>query len=142
MFVKYQTFRLVIFTLKITLINYDKNLNEVLLLLQDSYKKLEHLKNIPGDLDIIKKELTKINGLLQVIVDTIKKIDSSSDRYVRLSSAAKFYLENYSFEREIETISQLYSSDPNRLKNIRNLILKSLQDKKLMEKVEFIIKNS
>ncbi len=142
MFVKYQTFRLVIFTLKITLINYDKNLNEVLLLLQDSYKKLEHLKNIPGDLDIIKKELTKINGLLQVIVDTIEKIDNSSDRYVRLSSAAKFYLENYSFEREIETISQLYSSDPNRLKNIRNLILKSLQDKKLMEKVEFIIKNS
>ena len=142
MFVKYQTFRLVIFTLEITLINFDNNLNGVLSRIKDSYQILEHLNDVPGDLEIIKKELAKINGLLQVIVNKLENIDNSSDKYVKLSSAAKFYLQNYSFEREIETMSKLYSDDPNRLKNIRNSILESLQDKKLMEKVESIIKNS
>lgn len=142
MFVKYQTFRLVIFTLEITLINFDNNLNEVLSRIKDSYQILEHLNDVPGDLEIIKKELAKINGLLQVIVNKLENIDNSSDKYVKLSSAAKFYLQNYSFEREIETMSKLYSDDPNRLKNIRNSILESLQDKKLMEKVESIIENS
>ena len=142
MFVKYQTFRLVIFTLEITLINFDNNLNGVLSRIKDSYQILEHLNDVPGDLEIIKKELVKINGLLQVIVNKLENIDNSSDKYVKLSSAAKFYLQNYSFEREIETMSKLYSDDPNRLKNIRNAILESLQDKKLMEKVESIIENS
>ncbi len=142
MFVKYQTFRLVIFTLEITLINFDNNLNGVLSRIKDSYQILEHLNDVPGDLEIIKKELAKINGLLQVIVNKLENIDNSSDKYVKLSSAAKFYLQNYSFEREIETMSKLYSDDPNRLKNIRNAILESLQDKKLMEKVESIIENS
>jgi len=142
LFVKYQTFRLVIFTLEITLINFDNNLNEVLSRIKGSYQILEHLNDVPGDLEIIKKELAKINGLLQVIVNKLENIDNSSDKYVKLSSAAKFYLQNYSFEREIETMSKLYSDDPNRLKNIRNSILESLQDKKLMEKVESIIENS
>ena len=142
MFVKYQTFRLVIFTLEITLINFDNNLNEVLSRIKGSYQILEHLNDVSGDLEIIKKELAKINGLLQVIVNKLENIDNNSDKYVKLSSAAKFYLQNYSFEREIETMSKLYSDDPNRLKNIRNSILESLQDKKLMEKVESIIENS
>ena len=142
MFVKYQTFRLVIFTLEITLINFDNNLTGVLSQIKNSYQILEHLNDVPGDLEIIKKELAKINGLLQVIVNKLENIDNSSDKYVKLSSAAKFYLQNYSFEREIETMSKLYSDDPNRLKNIRNAILESLQDKKLMEKIESIIENS
>ena len=142
MFVKYQTFRLVIFTLEITLINFDNNLNGILSRIKDSYQILEHLNDVSADLEIIKKELAKINGLLQVIVNKLENIDNNSDKYVKLSSAAKFYLQNYSFEREIETMSKLYSDDPNRLKNIRNSILESLQDKKLMEKVESIIEHS
>lgn len=142
MLVKYQTFRLVIFPLEITLITFDNNLNGVISRIKDSYQILVHLTDVPGDLEIIKKELVKINGLLQDIVNKLENIDDSSDKYVKLLSAAKFYLQNYSFEREIETMSKLYSSDPNRLKNIRSSILESLQDKKLMEKVESIIENS
>lgn len=142
MFIKYQTFRLVIFTLEITLINFDNNLNRVLSRIKGSYQILEHLNDVPGDLEIINKELAKINGLLQVIVKKLENIDNSSDKYVKLSSAAKFYLQNYSFERELETMSKLYSDDPNRLKNIRNSILESLQDKKLMKKIESIIDHS
>jgi len=142
LFIKYQTFRLVIFTLEITLINFDNNLNRVLSRIKGSYQILEHLNDVPGDLEIINKELAKINGLLQVIVKKLENIDNSSDKYVKLSSAAKFYLQNYSFERELETMSKLYSDDPNRLKNIRNSILESLQDKKLMKKIESIIDHS
>ena len=119
--------------------NIEKNLIEGLIQIHDSYQILKQLRDTPGDLEIIKNELTKINGLLQILVDNLKNIDNSSDKYVKLLSAVKFYLENYSFEREIETISMLYSNDTNRLKNIRISILGALQDKKLMEKVESII---
>lgn len=80
MYVKYQTFRLVIFTLEITLINFDNNLNGVLSRIKDSYQILEYLNDVPGDLEIIKKELAKINGLLQVIVNKLENIDNSSDK--------------------------------------------------------------
>ena len=142
MFVKYQTFRLVIFTLEITLINFDKYLIGILSKIKDSYQLLEHLDDVPGDLKVIKKELAKINGMLQVIVNKLENIDNNSDKYVKLSYVAKSYLENYFFEREIETMSKLYSDDPYRLKNIRTSILDSLQDKKLMEKIESIIEDS
>jgi len=118
--------------------NFENYLNGLLSQIKDSVKIIEELKDNFGDLDIIKKELAKINGLFQVIVNKLNSVDNASDRYVELSSAAKFYLENYSFEREIETMSKLYSNDSHRLRNIRHLILKSLTDKKLIEKVDSI----
>ena len=121
--------------------NFENYLNGLLSQIKDSIKIIEELKDNSGDLEIIKKELAKINGLFQVIVNKLNSIDNASDRYVELSSAAKFYLENYSFEREIETMSKLYSNDSHRLRNIRYSILKSLTDKKLIEKVDSIMEN-
>ena len=122
--------------------NFENYLNGLLSQIKDSVKIIEELKDNFGDLEIIKKELAKINGLFQVIVNKLNSLDDSSDRYVELSSAAKFYLENYSFDREIETMSKLYSGDSNRLRNIRRSILDSLQDKKLIEKVQSFIEYS
>ena len=121
--------------------NFENYLNGLLSQIKDSVKIIEELKDNFGDLDIIKKELAKINGLFQVIVNKLNSDDNSSDRYLELSSAAKFYLENYSFDREIETMSKLYSNDSHRLRNIRYSILKSLTDKKLIEKVDSIMEN-
>jgi hypothetical protein len=121
--------------------NFENYLNGLLSQIKDSVKIIEELKDNFGDLEIIKKELAKINGLFQVIVNKLNSFDNSSDRYVELSSAAKFYLENYSFDREIETMSKLYSKDSHRLRNIRYSILKSLTDKKLIEKVDSIMEN-
>jgi hypothetical protein len=121
--------------------NFENYLNGLLSQIKDSVKIIEELKDNFGDLEIIKKELAKINGLFQVIVNKLNSLDNSSDRYVELSSAAKFYLENYSFDREIETMSKLYSNDSHRLRNIRYTILKSLTDKKLIEKVDSIMEN-
>ena len=123
------------------MIDFENYLNGLLSQIKDSVKTIEDLKDKSGDLEIIKKELAKINGLFQVAVNKLEVIDNKSDKYVDLSSAAKYYLENYSFEREIETMSKLYSNDAHRLRNIRHSILNSLSDKKLLEKVDSIMEN-
>jgi len=124
------------------LVDFENYLKGVLSQVIDSYKLLKQLKDKPGDLEIISRELAKIIGLLRVIVNKLESNEDNSDKYVKLSAAAKFYLENYSFDREIETMSKLYSGDSNRLRNIRNTILDSLQDKKLIEKVQSFIEYS
>ena len=123
------------------MIDFENYLSGLLSQIKDSVKIIEELKDKSGDLEIIKKELAKINGLFQVAVNKLEVIDNKSDKYVDLSSAAKYYLENYSFEREIETMSKLYSNDAHRLRNIRHSILNSLSDKKLLEKVDSIMEN-
>lgn len=139
---KSQTFRLSYLNLELALIEFYNYLNEVLTKIKDSYKIIEHLKDNPGDLDIIKKELAKITGLLKVTRKKLETIDDSSDKYVRLLTATNFFLENYSFEREIETMSKLYSEDSHRLKNIRYSIIEALNEKKLIETIYSIIGTS
>ena len=120
--------------------SFDDYLRGILGQILESYQILNDLKDKPGDLEIIKKEISKINGLITVVVKKLELSDNSSDDYVSLLSAGKNYLENYDFSREIETMSKLYSNDSNRLKNIRYTILAALQDKKLIEKIETITK--
>jgi len=123
------------------LIEFDNYLKGLLSQIKDSVKIIEELKDKPGDLEIIKKELARINGVFQVAVNKLKVIDNRSDRYVEFLSAAENYLENYLFDREIETMSKLYSNDSHRLRNIRHSILKALYTKKLLEKVDSIMEN-
>jgi hypothetical protein len=123
------------------LTEFDNYLKGLLSQIKDSVKIIEELKDQPGDLEIIKKELAKINGVFQVAVNKLKVIDNISDKYVEFSSAAENYLENYLFDREIETMSKLYSNDSHRLRNIRHSILNALSDKKLLEKVDSIMEN-
>jgi phage-related protein len=121
------------------LVEFYNYLNEVLIKITDSYKIIEHLKDNPGDLEIIKKELAKITGLLKVTRKKLESIDDNSDKFVKLLTTANFFLENYSFEREIETMSKLYSEDSHRLKNIRYSIIEALNEKKLIETIYSII---
>jgi len=118
--------------------SFDDYLRGILEQILESNHILNNLQDKLGDLEIIKKEISKINGLITVVINKIEASDNSSDDFVSLLSAGKSYLENYDFTREIETMSKLYSNDSNRLKNIRYTILDSLRDKKLMEKIETI----
>ena len=120
--------------------SFDDYLRGILEQILESHQILNNLQDKLGDLEIIKKEISKINGLITVVINKLKASDNSSDDFVSLLSAGKYYLENYDFIREIETMSKLYSNDSNRLKNIRYTILDSLQDKKLMEKIETLSK--
>lgn len=121
--------------------DFQNYLDGLLSQIKTAVRIIEKLKDRPGDLLIIKKELAKINGLIQVAVNKMEIIENRSDKYVEFLTAAKYYLENYSFEREIETMSKLYSNDFHRLRNIRYSILNALSDKKLLEKVESIMEN-
>ena len=118
--------------------SFDDYLRGILEQILESNQILNDLQDKLGDLEIIKKEISKINGLITVVINKLEASDNSSDDFVSLLSAGKYYLENYDFTREIETMSKLYSNDSNRLKNIRYTILDSLRDKKLMEKIETI----
>jgi hypothetical protein len=93
---------------------------------------LQNLADKPGDLDVIKKETAKITGLLQVLTNKIEANPAESTDYQYFLSPSKFYLENYDFFREIDTVSLLYSDDPMRLKGIRLAILHALDEKNLI----------
>jgi len=120
------------------MVSFDEYVKGILKQVLDSYQILLELEDKPGALKIIKNELLKINGFLRVIVKKINSSNIQSDSFVNLSKRSKYYLESYEFKREIDTISNLYSTDPNRLKNIRLKIIESLQDKKLIETIETI----
>ncbi len=117
---------------------FDQYVKGILKQVLDYYQILLELEDKPGAMKIIKNELLKINGFLRVIVKKINSSNIQSDSFVNLSKRSKYYLESYEFKREIDTISNLYSTDPNRLKNIRLKIIESLQDKKLIETIETI----
>ncbi|KAG2472187.1 MAG: hypothetical protein NPMRTHETA2_2120006 [Nitrosopumilales archaeon] len=120
------------------MVSFDEYIKGVLKQVLDSYQIFLELEDKPGDLKIIKNELLKINGFLRVVVKKINSSNIQSVSFVKLSKRSKYYLESYDFQREIDTMSNLYSTDPNRLKNIRLKIIESLQDKKLIETIENI----
>ena len=114
---------------------YLKNVLEKILVAHNTLTKLE---DKPGDLVIIKKEILKINGFFQVLINKIDTEKFQSTDFSDLKSKFEHYLENYYFEKEIETMAPLYSEDSNRLKNMRLKILESLTDKKLMDNIEYM----
>ncbi len=121
----------------VTYYEYIKNILEKFTV---SYRTLQELEDKTGDLEIIKKEISKINGFFQVLVNKIRISKIESSDFLDLKSKLEYYLNNYSFEKEIETMNALYSDDKNRLKNIRLKILESFDDRKLKEKVEYILR--
>ena len=105
----------------------------------DSYKILAELNDNPNDLDIIKKEIAKIRGLLQVIHNKLNSEKYQSDHLVTLRKLSMYYIETYDYSREVEYLAQIYDEDPNRIKNLRILILNSLNDKRMIEKFQTIV---
>jgi len=120
-------------------VTYNEYLKNILIQISSSYNILKENKDKPEDLNNIKKEMLKINGFLKVVskkIDT-DKINSPNFRIVK--SKFQYYLNNYYFEKEIETMASLYSNDLSRVKNMRLKILEALEDKKMMENVEELI---
>ena len=62
-----------------------------------------------------------------------------SDHLVTLSKLTGYYIDTYDFTREIEVLAQVYFNDSNRLKNLRVIIINSLNDKKMIEKLQAIL---
>ena len=123
------------------MVTYNEYLKNILKQILDSYNKLKEIEDKDEDLNNIKKEMLKINGFLKVVSKKIdiKKITSSN--FSTVKSKFQHYLDNYYFEKEIETMAPLYSNDLKRVKNMRLKILEALEDKKMMDEVEELIEN-
>tara|TARA_Y100001949_G_scaffold134143_1_gene115661 strand:- start:73 stop:447 length:375 start_codon:yes stop_codon:yes gene_type:complete len=104
-----------------------------------SYKILTELNDNPDDLEIIKKELAKIRELLHILYTKLDNKKYQSDRLVTLHKLSASYIDTYDFTREIEILAQIYYKDSSRLKNLRLLIINSLNDKRLIEKFQTIL---
>ena len=115
---------------------YLKSILEKIIVAHNTLTKLEDKS---GDLLIIKREILKINGFFQVLINKMDTEKFQSTDLSDLKSKLEYYLENYSFEKEIETMNPLYSEDSDRLKNMRLKILESLADKKLMDNIEYTV---
>ena len=121
------------------MISNNDYVKKVLSQVMDSYVVVQTLKDNSGDLDIIKKELLKINGFFMVLVKKLGTENFQSRDLLELKSKVKNYLENYYFVQEIDTMSPLYSDDSDRIKNMRLKIIEAFQDKKLIDKIEDLI---
>jgi hypothetical protein len=124
----------VIFNL--TVVTYNEHLKNILSHILDSYQILNDIEDKPGDLARIEKEMLKINGFIKVVSNKIDldKIPMSDFRIVKTKFSQ--YLENYSFEKEIKTMTQLYSNDMSRVKNMRLKILEALKNKNMIDDVK------
>ena len=128
-----------LYKLSIALADIDEYLKGILGQILASYKILTELNDGPDDLAMIKKELSKIRGLLQVISSKLGRKKYQSDHLVALYKLSTYYIDTYDFTREIENLAPVYFNDSNRLKNLRLLIIDSLNDKKLIEKLQAIL---
>ena len=124
----------VIFNL--TVVTYNEHLKNILSHILDSYQILNDIEDKPGDLARTEKEMLKINGFIKVVSNKIDldKIPMSDFRIVKTKFSQ--YLENYSFEKEIKTMTQLYSNDMSRVKNMRLKILEALKNKNMIDDVK------
>ncbi len=121
------------------MVTYNEYLKNILKQILDSYNMLKEIEDKKEDLNNIKKEMLKINGFLKVV---LKKIDSDkivSSNFRIVKSKFQHYLNNYYFEKEIETMAPLYSNDLSRVKNMRLKILEALEARKMMDEIEELI---
>ena len=119
--------------------NIDEYLKGVLEQILTSYKILTELNDNPNDLETINKELAKIRGLLQVIHNKLSEKKYQSDHLVTLYKLSGYYIDTYDFGREIKILAEVYYKDSNRLKNLRMLIINSLNDKELIKKFQTVL---
>ena len=121
------------------MVTYNEYLKNILKKILSSYNKLKEIEDKDEDLNNIKKEMLKINGFLKVVSKKIDTDKISSSDFSMVKSKFLHYLDNYYFEKEIETMAPLYSDDLNRVKNMRLKILEALEDRNMMEDVEELI---
>ncbi len=122
------------------MVSFDEYIRGVLKQIDDSHTLLQNLRDKPGDLDIIKREIAKITGLLQALGSKFQTNKDDLSEYEHMMSPLFYYLENHEFLREIEIMSLLYSEDPLRLKNLRLTILDALDEKNLIGHIKLILR--
>ena len=121
------------------MVDFNEYLKGILQQILVSYKILTELNDDPSDLHVMKQEISKIIGLFLVIKKKLDEKKNQSDSFVTIYKLFSYYVETYDFSREIDVLAQVYYKDSDRLKNLRLLIIDSLNDKQLIEKLRLIL---
>lgn len=121
------------------MVTYDEYFCDILNQILGSYDTLTGLKDRPGDLDTIKKEILRIMALFRVISRRVAESKNPSSNYRDLAAVAEGYVETYSFDHEITMIQTIYADDVNRIRNIRLKILESLDRRKIPNRIKYIL---
>ena len=121
----------------VTTIEYFHDLMKKIL---KSYDVIKNLGDTKTDLQILDVELTKINGLLKVLLRKSKEYSTLNTEFPKLQIKLQRYFENHYFTNELEKIKEIYSEDPLRVKNIRTSIINSLQENQLIFRIYEIAK--
>ena len=122
------------------MVTFEQYLKGVLRQVDDSYTLLENLRDKPGDLEIIRREIAKVVGLFSALISKLEANKEELAEYQHILTPMRSYLENNEFFREIDTLSLLYMDDSMRLKNLRLSIIDSLDGKNLMAHIKSIIR--
>lgn len=122
------------------MVTFEEYFKNILRQVDDSNTILENLRDKPGDLEIIRRELAKINGLLSAISSKLEANTQELADYQYVLSPIRKYLENHEFFREMDTMSLLYSDDSSRLKNLRLAIVGSIKENNLLGHIQAILK--
>ena len=117
------------------MVNVDEYFYDLLKKILDGYNIIENLGDSKNDLLILDVELTKINGLLKVLLRKSEEFSNKNTEFLKLNKKLKNYFENHYFENELEKIKEIYSEDPYRVKYIRKSVINSLQDEKLIFRI-------
>ena len=110
-------------------------LNSILKKILNSYSIIDELSDKATDLELLEVEIRKINGLLLVLSKKITSITNNLSDAKSLEKNIVYYIQNYDFLREINLLLDTYSEDSLRVRNIRDSVLKSLNENKLIQKI-------
>ena len=119
----------------------DEYLNNVMKKILNSYSIIENLSDRPTDLELLEVEVRKINGFLMVLSKKIISLGNNSSDTKNLEKKIIFYMQNYDFSREINLLLDTYSEDSLRVRNIRDSVLKSLNENELIQKIHDMSNN-
>ena len=119
----------------------DEYLNNVMKKILNSYSIIENLSDRPIDLELLEVEVRKINGFLLVLSKKITSLGNNSSDTKNLEKKIIFYIQNHDFSREINLLLDTYSEDSLRVRNIRDSVLKSLNENELIHKIHDMSNN-
>ena len=119
----------------------DEYLNNVMKKILNSYSIIENLSDRPVDLELLEVEVRKINGFLLVLSKKIISLGNNSSDTKNLEKKIIFYMQNHDFSREINLLLDTYSEDSLRVRNIRDSVLKSLNENELIQKIHDMSNN-
>tara|TARA_B100000029_G_C17021466_1_gene758733 strand:+ start:81 stop:452 length:372 start_codon:yes stop_codon:yes gene_type:complete len=119
----------------VTLSDYIKNIAAKI---HDSITIIENLDDNSESLQILKVEMKHINGYLTIIIRKLENRDNISDLQSELLKLSISYLSENDFFRELEQINEIYLNDPNRIRNIKKLIINSFHKKEIVSLLDEI----